>query len=191
MSTMNPFVQIYSQGGWNRLGSGHGSHPSYTERYRTFLEHFIHYNHIQSLVDFGCGDWAFSSMVNWQGASYLGLDCVPAVIRANKMRYERGSVRFGLVEFGDFSIPPCDLLIAKDVLQHLSNRNVLEFLRQSRNTKHVLLTNDYIWGDNTDIADGGYRHLDLTKPPFNERGQIVFAFGSMPDEKVAFLQYNG
>jgi hypothetical protein len=188
---MNPFVQIYSSGGWNKLGSGHGSAVEYTKGYRAFLENFIHYNHVQSIVDFGCGDWAFSSQVNWQGAAYLGLDCVPAVIRANKVRYERGSVRFGLVEFGDFNIPPCDLLISKDMLQHLSNQRVLEFMAKTRGIRHVLLTNDYTWGDNTDIPDGSYRHMDLTKPPFNERGQIVYAFGSLPDEKITFLQFNG
>jgi hypothetical protein len=32
--------------------------------------------------------------------------------------------------------------------------------------------------------------LDLSKPPFSERGQVVFAFGSMPDEKISFLQRN-
>lgn len=188
---MNPFVEIYRHGGWARLGSGRGSHPLYTEGYRAFLEEFIRANDVRSVVDFGCGDWAFSALVDWQGASYLGLDCVAEVIESNRARYESENVRFEVVEFGDFTIPPCDLLIAKDVLQHLSNRRVREFLEQTRGTKYVLLTNDFAWDENVDIPDGGYRHLDLTKPPFGERGEVVYAFGSQPDEKIVFLQRNG
>jgi hypothetical protein len=73
----------------------------------------------------------------------------------------------------------------------LSFRRIHEFLAQTRQTKLVLLTNDFTWDDNTDIADGGYRHLDLTKPPFNERGEVVYAFRAIPDEKIVLLERNG
>jgi SAM-dependent methyltransferase len=186
----NPFVDLYAGGGWNAQGSGWGSQPEYNRRYRRFLERFLVYNRVGSVVDFGCGDWAFSRLVNWHGASYLGLDCVPAVIGRNKELYERGNVRFQVQEFGDYRFPPCDLLIVKDVMQHWSNERVLQFLPFTRQTPFVLLVNDFRWGENVDIADGQYRHLDLTRPPFAELGTVVFTFDHSPDDKVVFLKRN-
>jgi SAM-dependent methyltransferase len=190
--TRNPFEAIYAEGGWNGMGSGWGSTLEYNREYLKFLEAFIKFNRIESVVDYGCGDWTFSQHMNWHGADYLGLDCVPAVIERNQQRYQRGNVRFELTSFSRFWIPACDLLIVKDVLQHLSNGLILEFLTQTRHVPFVLLVNDFAWNDpvNYDIAAGGYRPIDLCRPPFNQQGTIVFAFGDDVEDKVAFLQRN-
>jgi SAM-dependent methyltransferase len=187
----NPFVEMYAGGGWNAQGSGWGSQPDYNRGYRRFLERFLVYNRIQSVVDFGCGDWSFSRLLNWHGASYLGLDCVPSVIQQNKELYERGNVRFQCLEFGDYRFPSSDLLIVKDVLQHWSNDRVRQFLPMTRQAPFVLLVNDFLWvGENGDIPDGQYRKMDLTKPPFSEVGLVVFTFDHPPDDKVVFLKQN-
>jgi hypothetical protein len=71
-------------------------------------------------------------------------------------------------------LPAAELLISKDVLQHLSNELVHKFIRNNLRTgkyKWAILTNDR-GNDNRDIASGGYRAIDLAAPPFAVRGLV-------------------
>lgn len=101
--------------------SGGGSNPYSTIDYRNFLEKFIHMNKIQSIVDIGCGDWQFSRFLNLSGINYLGLDVVPSVISKNTEKFSSTKINFELMPEEIRNVPPADLLIMKDVLQHLSN----------------------------------------------------------------------
>ncbi len=185
----NPFELIYAKGGWDNKGSGLGSQIEYNRGYIAWLQNFIKYNDIKSVVDFGCGDWTFSSKIDWQGCSYYGIDCVPSVIEANKRLYEKDKVQFHLAKYGDFQYPSCDLLIAKDVLQHWSIGNIKRFLDNlDKNTPFILLINDFSPHGTKDIVDGEVRAINLAKPPFSLKGAIVFSFGHMPDNKVVFLK---
>jgi len=63
-----------------------------------------------------------------------------------------------------------DMLIVKDVLQHLSNQNIQYFVNNILpNYKYALITNDYstTMNNNADIVKGQHRTLDLAAPPFN------------------------
>jgi len=64
--------------------------------------------------------------------------------------------------------------MCKDVLQHLSNKEVQQFTRQLAKFKHCLITNDVEMFSrsslNNDIKNGQWRTLDLTQPPFELRG---------------------
>jgi SAM-dependent methyltransferase len=191
-SPRNPFEQVYAQGGWSGVGSGPGSQFDYTRNYIVFLEEFLRYNGIRSVVDFGCGDWTFSQYVNWGDAAYLGIDCVASVIEKNKLQHARGNVQFKLVEYGELSFPPCDLLISKDVLQHLPFAAIHQLLAAIRanGTPFALLTNDFADVNVTDIQPNGYRPLNLSMPPFDLNGAVVFSFGWRPHDKVVFLLRN-
>jgi hypothetical protein len=71
-------------------------------------------------------------------------------------------------------LPAAELLISKDVLQHLSNELVHKFIRNNLRKgkyKWVILTNDR-GRENRDVASGGYRAIDLTAPPFELRGLV-------------------
>jgi len=41
-----------------------------TGPYRTSLEDFIRANGVRSVLDYGCGDWQFSRLIDWQQAFY-------------------------------------------------------------------------------------------------------------------------
>ncbi len=77
-------------------------------------------------------------------------------------------------------LPSADLLICKEVLQHLSNTDVLRFLGKLSDFTYCLITNDVDpitqTSDNPNIAQGGYRWLDLTAPPFNVRAIKVLNY---------------
>ena len=172
------FNRIYAEGTWGKdvTGSGTsgtGSTVEITREYRAFLEDFIRKHRIASVVDAGCGDWRFSSAVDWGDASYLGVDIASDVIAAVRNKHEKGKITFQVGDITD-DLPTADLLISKDVLQHLSNTLVQKFIRNNLRKgkyKWVILTNDR-GRDNRDVASGGYRAIDLAAPPFEVRGLV-------------------
>jgi len=176
---MGVFDEIYNSNTWG-FGSGHGSLPSVTKGYRTYLESFIRENNISSVVDYGCGDWQFSKLVNWGDARYTGLDIVPSVVEANSKLYGTDKINFKAIKPGVASqVPKGDLLIVKDVLQHMPDELVQKFIENVvPKFKHALITNCILPLEdiNKSIADGEFRPLDLRKAPFNLNATTVYAF---------------
>jgi SAM-dependent methyltransferase len=172
------FNRIYAEGTWgtNVAGkgtSGTGSTLEITREYRAYVEDFIKKHSVKSVVDAGCGDWSFSSAMDWGEASYLGVDIASDVIAAVRNKHEKGKIKFQVGDIAD-ELPAAELLISKDVLQHLSNELVHKFIRNNLRKgkyKWVILTNDR-GSENRDVASGGYRAIDLAAPPFEVRGLV-------------------
>jgi SAM-dependent methyltransferase len=179
------FETIYNRNIWGG-GSGAGSNPQIARDYMNFLQAFLANNNIRSVVDIGCGDWQFSQFINFGNASYLGIDVVPSVIAANQQRFGvRANTTFVCANplDGSYQVPGGDLLLMKDVLQHLSNANVAKLLALTRRFKFALITNAYA-PVNDDCENGDTRPLDIRVAPFNlAHAAIVFAFR----EKAVFL----
>ena len=172
------FNRIYTEDVWGRdvAGkgtSGSGSTPEITREYRGYLQEFIKTHQVQSIVDAGCGDWSFSSTIDWAGARYLGVDIASDVIEAVRTKHEHGNIAFRVGDITE-ELPAADLLISKDVLQHLPNALVQKFIRNNLKRgkyKWVLLTNDR-GRVNADTVPGGYRAIDLAAPPFDVKGLV-------------------
>lgn len=174
----NPFQQIYAQNAWGH-GSGEGSLPIHTQGYVAFLQDFLARRRIRSVVDMGCGDWQFSRFVDWTGIDYHGFDVVPSVISANVAAFQRAGRQFHLYGGDAKDLPAADLLITKDVLQHLDDATVLDFLRSLSKYEYALLTNCVDPAGPTrhvNIQTGGFRYLDLRLPPFNLGAELVYEF---------------
>lgn len=172
------FEQIYAENKW-LYGSGEGSQRQHTRGYRSFLQNFLREHQIGSVVDMGCGDWQFARFIDWKGIDYLGLDVVSAVIEANQREFAAPKVRFRLAAGDSSDLPPADLLIAKDVLQHWSNDAIKAFIPKFNRYRFCLVTNCVNPNGETvnqDIADGGFRYLDLRLPPFHVQAEQVFSF---------------
>ena len=172
------FTQIYAQNIWG-CGSGDGSLPGNTEGYRKFLERFIRDRQIKSVVDYGCGDWQFSRLIDWDGVRYLGLDIVDSLIEHNLKTYRKDNITFEVLDGTPVELPDAELIILKDVLQHWSHQSIRSFLPKIAKYKFALITNcvnPYGRTFNYDILDGDYRPLDLTRPPFSCEMAKVFEF---------------
>jgi len=175
---MATFNAIYADGKWakdpsGKGTSGPGSTVEVTREYRAYVENFIKSHGVKSVVDAGCGDWSFSSVMDWGGASYLGIDISSDVIRTVREKFESGKTKF---EVGDVTedLPDADLLLCKDVLQHLSNDLIHKFIKNNLRKgkyKWVILTNDR-GPENRNIATGQHRTIDLAAPPFNVTGLV-------------------
>ncbi len=187
------FTKIYETGEWGRNEkgegfSGLGSSLENATPYMMCLQDFIKKNNIKSVVDLGCGDWTFSQEINWDGVQYTGIDVVKRLIDKNNELFASENIRFIHEDAVKADFPPADLLICKDVLQHLSNKDVARILKQISKYNHCLITNDVNpetdTADNREIYSGGARELDLTTAPFNLRGNQVLKYDAHGVRKV-------
>ena len=206
-SLAKTFDDVYDRAKWGRNAegkgsSGRGSTLDNTTEYRRFVENFIRENGITSVVDGGCGDWGFSKTIDWGGATYLGLD-VSSVAIATAKQYTTEKIAFRLGDVTE-EMPEADLLIVKDVLQHLPNDLIKKFIKNNLRPdryRWVILTNDR-WPTmeecvtpgsklcrlarnevtpNRDVKAGEYRTLDLREPPFYiERLKDAMRFEAHP-----------
>lgn len=173
------FENIYTTDEWG-CGSGQGSLPEYTRGYAAYLERFIRDHGVRSVVDVGCGDWQFSRYIDWGSATYHGLDVVGSVIERNQQEFAREGVEFSHYSGDPSEAPAADLLICKDVLQHLADDYVHDFLPILDQYRYALITNCVdpkgAAVNAHDIEDGGFRYLDLRRPPFGLQAEEVFTF---------------
>jgi SAM-dependent methyltransferase len=161
-----------------------------TRDYRAYLQTFMRHNQVASVVDLGCGDWQFSRHMDWTGIDYVGADTSSVVLETTRS-FTRPGVRFLQADATCDALPAADLLIAKDVLQHWSNADILAFIPQLQNYKWAIITGSFpehtLGHINVNIRAGaGFRPIDLGKMPFNRPGGFVYAFLA-GDPKRVFL----
>ena len=170
------FNTIYKQKIWAGGTSGSGSNPAILQGYMSFLEKFIRDNKITSIADIGCGDWQYMRLVNLKGVTYTGYDVASPVIEANQQKFSAPNIDFVLYDGNFAEIKAADLAICKDVLQHLPNKNIFNFIENIKKFKYVLVANDIAdnMTTNVDIPMGQCRPLDLRLPPFNIAAEPVF-----------------
>ncbi|PID43694.1 MAG: glycosyl transferase [Proteobacteria bacterium] len=172
------FEEIYKTNEWGH-GSGEGSLPVHTRGYVRFIEKFLNTYNIRSVLDLGCGDWQFSRFIDWKSVSYTGYDVVEPVISFNREYFANEKTRFVHYSGNPKELPPADLLIAKDVMQHWSNETIEAFLPVLGQYKFALLTNCVNPGgvtENRNIRDGEFRPLELRRPPFLLSAEEVYSF---------------
>ena len=171
------FADIYRHDRWSN-GSGPGSAPSSTIEYRAFIERFMVENGVRSVTDLGCGDWQFSRLIDWSGIAYHGFDLVDFVVEENRRRFASETIRFDvLTDRAD--LPGGDLLLCKEVLQHLPNAMIADYLAAIRpKYRFALITNAIEPLDlaNRDIAAGDWRPLRLEDEPFRAPGANVLVY---------------
>ncbi|MFN8981506.1 MAG: glycosyltransferase [Alphaproteobacteria bacterium] len=190
------FSHIYDKNVWGE-GSGIGSRPAHNTEYMQFIQEFMLRNNIRTVVDLGCGDWQFSRFINWGGVAYAGFDVVPSVIERNSKEFSADNIRFSVFRSLN-DLPKADLLLCKDVLQHLPNDLIRQYLAFFRTRfKAMLITNDDYPEEaiNRDIRIGGWRCLRLEREPFLERACIVKSWvvldGPRTTRKATYLLYGG
>lgn len=198
-NTEQVFTDIYKKKHWgtNKKGegvSGPGSRIKNTEKYRELLQNFLKKNQIHSVVDVGCGDWQFSRVLDWKGIDYIGYDVVGSLIKKNREKFGAKNIHFRHANGIELDLPKADLLICKDVLQHLTNEDVHKFISQFHKFKYCLITNDVnpktLSSTNPQIERGGHRNLDLSKPPFSLKGEKVLDYWCEITHKMVFLIKN-
>jgi SAM-dependent methyltransferase len=175
------FTKIYKNKNWQDIygtESGPGSSIECSKPYLDFLQEFCNSYSIKSILDLGCGDFNLMRYFDFVGIDYLGIDVVDHVIVNNKQLYENTNIKFKSQSIIDYSSDiSYDLILCKDVLQHLNQNNVFKVLN-IKNYKYALYTNDFSEGVNNNVEDGNYSPIDLSKTPYSVNCECVFEWQS-------------
>lgn len=159
--------------------SGSGSHLLlYVEPYMAAMETFFNsLDHRPDLVDLGCGDFNVGSRLRPFCNRYTAIDVATDVINDNKKKYGSLDVDFCCADIIEEPLPDAEVLIIRQVLQHLSNEHIKKVVSKIKNYRYLVLT-EYIpkgnFAPNLDQATGAYSRLArgipsgvvLTAPPF-------------------------
>ncbi len=165
------YREIYATDHWQG-GSGPGSTADASAEYRQIVQRLLASIEIRRVLDVGCGDWQVGSLLDWSGIDYTGVDVVSPVIEADRARFGSAKVHFEVADARAGTLPPADLLLIKDVLQHWPTADVQRFLAETLpRYRYALITNDIASSHftgvlNQDIEMGSWRTLDLQAPPF-------------------------
>jgi SAM-dependent methyltransferase len=168
------FTWIYENKYWasDESVSGYGSGVAYTENIRNKLPQLIDYYKIKSLLDAPCGDfhWMKLLLSEIPTISYIGVDIVSELIDKLNYEYSNSRISFQNVDIRIDSLPSADLIIVRDCLFHLSEKDIYLFLNNflGSDIKYILTTTHVnIDGfSNKNIQTGDFRRIDLLSKPY-------------------------
>lgn len=158
------FEKIYEDNGWKNAESvsGSGSTLEETEQVREFLPKILEALDIKTMLDIPCGDMNWMSQTELPaGMKYIGADIVPELIAENQKRFPRTDFR--VLDMTNDLLPEVDLILARDVLGHFSNRDVkLALVNLRRSKSRWLLTTTFPTEETEgDIKTGQWRPINL------------------------------
>jgi len=144
------FGAIYEDNAWGgekgEFYSGPGSHNPFITAYAKTVYAFILKHDIHEIIEIGCGDFNVTNKVlellneeryNFQ---YLGYDVVKPLIERNISNYASSKINFECKDPCINVIKTGDLLIIRQVLQHLSNRSIKKIVSQFKNYKYIIVS---------------------------------------------------
>ncbi|HRI03270.1 MAG TPA: class I SAM-dependent methyltransferase [Pyrinomonadaceae bacterium] len=165
------FTDYYRSNSWgdDETVSGVGSRLNSTINLRTQLPSLFEQFEIKSILDAPCGDHNWFSHVQRGETKYLGVDIVPELIEQNRQRYGGPNTDFVNLDITRDPLPPADLMICRDLLAHLSFKDIGRIFNNilSSDIKYLLLTHHHECTGNNDAYSGGYRPLNLELFPFD------------------------
>ena len=199
------FSEIYFKNKWGgRPGefySGPGSEGIYAEKFCNTVNDFIKsLGKKVCVVDVGCGDFRIGGKIISKNVDYIGVDVVLELISRNKQLYEKENVKFLCLDVANQELPDGDVCLLRQVLQHLSNKDIKMILDKVRKFKYVFVTETYptkIESCNKDQPSGQdtrfYKKsaVCLEKEPFNVANvELVMSLpvGNQEEIKTFFIK---
>lgn len=174
--------QVYNLNLWgnndNPFYSGSGSHDAfivepYIEAVKKIL---LSFENPQSICDLGCGDFNIGKQLVAYTSKYIAVDIVPNLIDHNIKTFNEPNLEFKCLDIAKDDLPNADGVIIRQVLQHLSNKEIINIVEKLSQFKYVILTEHLPLGEfqtNIDIISGqGIRikkksGVDVLASPFN------------------------
>jgi hypothetical protein len=157
-TTQEIFSEIYQKGKWgtgtSKFYSGEGSESNaVTHDYIAKIIQFLLQNRSENLtvVDLGCGDFQIGSQIAGYAGKYIGVDIVEELIEHNRKLYGEDRLEFRCLNIIEDELPSGDICFVRQVLQHLSNEQILQILPKLRKYQTIFITEHYP-SDNENIV---------------------------------------
>lgn len=188
------FTDIYANNVWGGVKgefcSGDGSRDEQIiSAYIQMVAEKTKAHNLQSseFVDLGCGDFRVGELLLPLCKKYLGVDVVRTLIDSLTSEYGNEKVAFEVLNIVEDALPAGDVCFIRQVLQHLSNKEIKAILQKLNKYKLVFITEHYPCDNpaivvNIDKVHGGCVRVSnnsgvyLTEPPF-----------SLPEEKLELV----
>lgn len=165
------FTQIYHQNVWGNSESvsGSASALSQTKKIIEELPILIQKIGAKSFLDISCGDFNWMKEVELCVDSYIGADIVEELIERNNQKFADRNRNFIRLDITKDDLPEVDIIFCRDCLVHLSFGEILRAIENFRksNSKYLLTTTFTNQQRNINMITGGWRPLNLQRPPFD------------------------
>lgn len=171
--------QRWGAGGHDRFCSGPGSRADSV--IRPYIDLII--NHLGAgqnkiVVDLGCGDFYVGRYLLPYCSKYVGVDVVADVVDRNKLSCDRANAEFLCLDIIADSLPDGDICLIRQVLQHLSNEEIMIILQKLKKYPVIFITEHYPHHNKQIIPNKNIIHGEkiraflnsgvyLEEPPFN------------------------
>lgn len=167
------FTEIFKSNAWGGSDSvsGTGSSLEATELLRSSLPSIFKELRINSIFDAPCGDFSwFKLIISSNDIEYIGADIVSNLVENNNLQNTNDNISFIKMDITENEFPRVDLMFCRDCLFHLSFNDIRKVLVNFVNSDiEYLMTTTHInlnEFENSDIATGDYRKIDLFSEPF-------------------------
>lgn len=158
------------------------------KKYREFLQKFMKDENVKTVIDFGCGKWTYQNEIDWKDIDYIGV-----CFTEEEIQGKHGNVKF--VRGSDLhSVDKADLIICKDVFQHLPiehNKKLLDQFKEKSRISLIVNDNSIHQDCNKDIQIGEWSPIKLDYKPYSENAFDVLNY-SVPGKclKTVYVIYN-
>lgn len=122
--------------------SGFGSHSKKVVKpYVKTIGGFLKTHEKQLAVcDLGCGDFNVGNQLVEFSESYIGVDVVPDLVERNKKQFQNSKLSFTCLDIINDDLPFADCVLVRQVLQHLSNSDILKLAAKLQKYSFAIVT---------------------------------------------------
>jgi hypothetical protein len=186
LSTQDAFTKIYDENHWGKSDdpaqpfySGVGSHaPPIVDTYIKAVKEFLSsLEEKPTVVDLGCGDFYVGAQLRDLCGDYIACDIVEPLIKFNKEKYKSLNVDFRVLDLSNDEMPAADVVFIRQVIQHLSNKEILASLDQICSKYKYLILTEHLPGQETFTPN-----LDKPSGRYN---RVAFCLTSAPMEQIS------
>jgi hypothetical protein len=190
LSMAEAFDEVYRRRMWKQSASlsGPGSSGVWATEFERIVARLVRDKSIRSVGDFGCGDFVAGAALSTLVPSIVAMDVSNFIIEQNKRVYSSlENVTFMWGDVTESTLPTVDLVVLRQVLQHLTNTQIAKALGniERSGAEYVLIAEhvmrpEKMVAPNLDISThsvltrvGMGSGVIITDPPFSRPAQLV------------------
>jgi hypothetical protein len=142
-------------------------------------------------LDLGCGDFSVGNRLADLAQHYYACDVVPDLVLRNRRLFARPNLSFHILDGVTGALPAGDVVIVKQVFQHLSNDQIAAIVRKLSQYATWIITEHVAAGEflpNRNMQSSGYTRLEmksgivLTEEPFRVQPKASEILCEVPEE---------